>query len=797
MIHKIERIVSIGKFRDFNSVGDVTFNKLTLIYSDNGLGKTTLTSLLRSLVDNDVSIVQKRLATNSQVPQAAQIIQRVGTTNTFHTYRQTGWSNPFQNIEIFDIHFVNDNVYSGFNFDNAHGQNLHQFAIGAAGVQIRDQIEQNKSDKSTKRALIERVKDTIIQQVGFGLTESNLNALINLTEDSAANIDSRIATAQTNLSNAQSNQVIQSLQTLAPLSGMNVSVSFVDIVRDLQTTIEGIQEEALQQLFQNHCGQLSAAGIASPEAWLRLGHNFIQHRNENHQDAICPFCSQPVTGVDLLRSYAQIFNEVFRNFIRRLEGHRNSLQTFNLDAAIQRVNLTHNQNPTRIASWASYLPSGTVQPDLLFMPDSEDIREALNRLRESIELKISNPSVSVPTDSATGFQALIQSINNGINGYNQTVQEFNGAIEGFRSSIITVNQAQTELNRLSRIRQRFLPNVVTSITELITEQGNLQALDTAYPLLLDQQEASANAFFNQYSTSVNRYLRDIFRTPYQISNVQNIRPQGRGVQSRFGYTLTINGQPISFDHSVATNVKDCLSEGDKSTLALAFFLSKIDNDPHRVNKIIVLDDPLSSFDKNRRFQTISELLRLFRNSLQLVVLSHDGKFLYDLNRRVRRRSEKKGLRIFFDEPNATSVLQSFDIEKSLQNDYFICLDKITEFIQGGQDSGKREMRREIRIALEYHLIFKFYNQLGSIEGTFGNLIERLSGLFTSGSIQFRDNNGQSVLDDLTELNEISWDSHHGDGDLFETSTEIPIEQITLNEFKLYLQKTLDLINNRI
>jgi wobble nucleotide-excising tRNase len=796
MIHKIERITSVGRFRNYTAAGDIAFRKLTLIYSDNGLGKTTLAAIIRSLLENNVGIIQKRVSTNAQDPQVAQIIQRIGTTDTFHTYRQTGWSNPFPNIEIFDIHFVNDNVYSGFNFDNAHGQNLHQFAIGAAGVQIRDQIEQNKADKATKRSLIERIKGTIIQQVGFGLTESELNPLVSLTEDSAANIESRIAAAQTNLNNAQANQVIQSLQTLAPLTAINVSINFLEIIRDLQTTIEGIQEEALQQTFQNHCRQLASGGVTSPETWIRQGFNFVQYRNQNSQDAICPFCGQSTNEIDLLRSYAQMFNAAFRDFVSRLEAHRNSLRAFNLDASIQRINLTHNQNPPRILSWETYLPATTTRPDLEFMPETEVIRIALARLAESIEVKISNPSVAVQTDSISEFQTLLHTMNNGINGYNQIVQEFNASIVRFRTTIITVGQAQNELNRLNRIRQRFNAEVITSITELITEQGNLQSLETSYPLLVEQQEAAANAFFTQYGTSVNRYLHDVFRTPYQIANVQNIRPQGRGVQSRFGYTLTINGQPISFDHNATNNVRDCLSEGDKSTLALAFFLSKIENDSGRADKVIVLDDPLSSFDKNRRFQTISELLRLFRDSRQLIILSHDGKFLYDLNRRIRR-SDKKGLRISYDETNTTSTIQPFDIEKSLQNDYFICLDKINDFIQNGVDSGKREIRREIRITLEYHLIFKFYNQLGTVEGTFGNLIERLTTLLNNGSIQFRDANGQSVLEALTELNEMSWDSHHGDADVFETSTEIPIEQITLTEIKTYLRLTLDLINTRI
>ncbi|MBK7110268.1 MAG: hypothetical protein IPH61_14395 [Bacteroidetes bacterium] len=47
------------------------------------------------------------------------------------------------------------------------------------------------------------------------------------------------------------------------------------------------------------------------------------------------------------------------------------------------------------------------------------------------------------------------------------------------------------------------------------------------------------------------------------------------------------------------------------------------------------------------------------------------------------------------------------------------------------------------------------------------------------------------------MNEISWDSHHGDGDILETRNEIPVEDIDLAEFKRYLQTTLDLIEKRL
>ena len=93
----------------------------------------------------------------------------------------------------------------------------------------------------------------------------------------------------------------------------------------------------------------------------------------------------------------------------------------------------------------------------------------------------------------------------------------------------------------------------------------------------------------------------------------------RATRSKIGYKFTIDGQDISFDPNQQNSARDCLSEGDKSTITLAFFLSKLDIDPGLNNKILVFDDPLSSFDNNRRMYTVQLIKDLFPNIKQVVV----------------------------------------------------------------------------------------------------------------------------------------------------------------------------------
>lgn len=187
MINKIERLTSIGKFRNYQAAGQVNFHKLTLIYGDNGGGKTTISSIFRSLTTNKPEIIRSRISTNHTAPQAAQIIQS-GTPNVFHTFGTTGWTIPFPDIEIFDIHFVNENVYSGFDFNDEHKKQLHQFVIGAVGIAIQQQIEQNKIAKTASRQTQTAIEAQLIQQVGNNLAADLITPFLAIPAAQANNI---------------------------------------------------------------------------------------------------------------------------------------------------------------------------------------------------------------------------------------------------------------------------------------------------------------------------------------------------------------------------------------------------------------------------------------------------------------------------------------------------------------------------------------------------------------------------------------------------------------------------------
>lgn len=284
MINKIEHIISIGKFRNFQAVGDIAFKNLTLIYGDNGGGKTTLTSILRSATLNEPEIIKLRQSTNETTSQSAKIIQRNIIGDSHHTFHfSRGWTVPIDDIEIFDSHFVDENIHSGFDFNDGHKKQLHQFVIGAQGVAIQQQIEQNKIAKSTSKATQTTLENQLIQLTGNGLNSGLLATFLNIPVTQAANVNQQIIDAEAALASARSNAVIQTLQRLSQISNITTSIDPKELKQDLQLTTSAIQDTALKIIFDNHCQDLIDNSIKAPEPWLKTGFSFLESKHEKSE----------------------------------------------------------------------------------------------------------------------------------------------------------------------------------------------------------------------------------------------------------------------------------------------------------------------------------------------------------------------------------------------------------------------------------------------------------------------------------------------------------------------------------
>src|ERR1700686_1204149 len=149
-IQQVRLINSIGRFRAASASGDVTFKKFTLIFGENGRGKTTLCAILRSLQTNAPEIIEGRKTLSSTNKPMVRIAMNSGTA----VFADGAWKSPETRIRIFDAQYIADNIYSGDAIGTEQRRNLCRVVLGQNGVELARKYDECDAGINAKNAEI-------------------------------------------------------------------------------------------------------------------------------------------------------------------------------------------------------------------------------------------------------------------------------------------------------------------------------------------------------------------------------------------------------------------------------------------------------------------------------------------------------------------------------------------------------------------------------------------------------------------------------------------------------------------
>ncbi len=137
--------------------------------------------------------------------------------------------------------------------------------------------------------------------------------------------------------------------------------------------------------------------------------------------------------------------------------------------------------------------------------------------------------------------------------------------------------------------------------------------------------------FPQYEVAINNYLQR-FNAGFRLTEVTSVNTRGGSAVS---YSVLINAVavPLAAGNPLGPSFRNTLSAGDRSALALAFFFASLERDPQRAQKIVVIDDPISSLDEHRSLVTIQEMRRLADGGASYCALTLQGVPLRAVARR--------------------------------------------------------------------------------------------------------------------------------------------------------------------
>jgi wobble nucleotide-excising tRNase len=755
MLQKIVHIKSVGRFKSCVASGDVTLRRVTLVFAENGRGKTTLCAILRSLLANAPAVVLGRKTLGN--PDPPDIHLMIGGASVL--FRGGNWSAPFPDIAIFDATYVTENIFAGDLVDTEHRRNLYRVIVGAQGVTLAARVNELDNDIRTKNTEIRDLRTRLQQYILPGMT---IEAFVALAEDAA--IDTKIAAKVQELQAVQRAAQLRQRAILAPIAVPTFPPSFAEL---LAKTFANVSQAATTRVAE-HVAQHRMEGRG--EAWLTQGLSFIT-------DDTCPFCTQNLAPANIVPIYTELFGPEYRALRDQVVALSSQIESGISDSVSASIAQTLLQNVNNAEFWIQYC--NFIAPVL---NGAETAAEVMRTLREAakllLDLKGATPLEPVPPDehytqALAGFEALRAAMGE----YNSAVAAANAIIESRKRQAEAANlhEVESELARLKAFRARHTDNVKALCATDARLQNERTALETAKIQAREQLDAHTSQVITAYGQRINHYLERVnagFRITPPTHNY-------RGGTPNTSYQIVINQHPVDLGDADTPHdrpsFRNTLSAGDKSTLALAFFLAQLEQDPDRARKVIVFDDPFSSQDGFRRNHTVHQIYKCRDNCAQVIVFSHEPGFLKLLWDRVLPADRKTLQLAHVGEENTT--IAEWDIERALQARYRADIDVLQRYFSIGEGE-PRDVIQKIRPVLE-----GFCRNLFPAQFLDGDMMGVIVGkIRTAGPSHTL----YPIADDLDEINIYCRRYHHAE------NPKAANEAIDDTELQGYVRRTLSL-----
>jgi wobble nucleotide-excising tRNase len=426
----------------------------------------------------------------------------------------------------------------------------------------------------------------------------------------------------------------------------------------------------------------SHIGNKESEDWLRKGYKILSDSVDNLHH--CPLCNSNIANTIevLLSDYSNYFSSEYESFQFELVNQikQNDLLTGGVNERSENYMYVIFEKYKFLTGSFEYKIDDSLISDLL----SE--LKCIKRLLEQKKIDINNP---IKYDLSK-FERLLDTYNSQqdkLQKIRQVVLSYLLNDVGNKKKVESqIKELFHSLYYLKLVEQNIDVEPIEYLEKLEAEvqsnKSNLQAQEIDY-----KEQLTKMKFESKY---VNEYLKRL--------NV-----------SKFSVDIDDTLQVIySENKRIKTSLKHSLSEGEKTTLAFAYFLSKVrvEQSESYNNCIIYIDDPISSLDESRLFYTANVINNEFTSALQLFISSHNLKFLKILIN--FKFSDTLGLyEIKYDKCSLIKDLP--EVLWNFNTSYYYKLNQIIDYVNGVIEHSTAIffVPNNIRVVLESFLSFKF------------------------------------------------------------------------------------------
>jgi len=686
MINRLQLLKNIGQFDSVNAAANIPLAPFTLVYSENGRGKTTLAAVLRSLATGDpMPIAERRRLPAQGLPH---VVLECSGGPPPAVFENNAWNRTLADLVVFDDVFVDQNVHSGLAVQAHHRQNLHELILGAQAVALSRQLQQLvERIENHNRDL--RAKDRAIPTADRGpFSVDDFCAL-----PARPDLDQAIYEADRALAAAQEQDGIRTTPPFESLSLPEFDLAAIE--RVLQRDLPALDAATLARV-QEHVASLGQGG----EPWVADGMRRITQEAGGAAAETCPFCAQTLQGSPMIHHYRAYFSDAYaalKHTVSDALGAANRAHGGDVSAGFERAVRVAVE---RRQFWSRFCEVAEVTLDTATIV--RDWRTPREAIVAQLTAKQAAPLERIEVSNETrALVAAYEAHRETISTMNERLQKANQAIGVAKERAATANSTvlPDDLARLKAVRSRHEPATAALCDEYLRERTTKETTEQERDQTRATLEQRRAEVFPGYETAINLYLSK-FNAGFRLGSVTYANTRGGPTCT---YNVLINNTPVSVGGADPApgepSFRNTLSAGDRNTLALAFFFASLDRDTRLANKVVVIDDPISSLDEHRALTTVHEIRRLAERAAQVMVLSHKKPFLCRLWEGADA-TMRAALEVVRDGEGST--LRAWDVAQDSITEHDRRHARLREFLASGAGD-MREVARSIRPHLEAFL----------------------------------------------------------------------------------------------
>lgn len=508
MITRLQLLRNIGQFDSVNAAANIPLARLTVVYSENGRGKTTLAAVLRSLATGDSFPIAERRRLAAQNPPHA-ILECTGGPPPA-VFQNNAWNRTLPDLVVFDDIFVDENVHSGLAVDAHHRQKLHELILGAQAVGLSQRLQNLVAQIETHNTAL-RAKAGAIPAADRGpLSVDEFCAL-----PARPDIDEAIQAGERNLAAAREQDAIRNTQPLDLFSLPAFDLTVLQQV--LQHDLPALDAATLARV-QTHLAGLGQGG----EGWVSDGMRRIPQAGGAAATGTCPFCAQDLQGSPVIQHYRTYFSDAYAALKRTVSD------------ALAGVNRAHGgdvpagfERAVRIAVerrqfWSRFCE--VVEFTLDTAAIVRDWRAAREAVIAHLVAKQAAPLERMGiSDETRALVATYETHRNTIAALNQRLEEVNRAIDIAKERAATANSTvlTADLARLKAVRARHTPANTALCDEYLRELAAKAATEHLRDEARATLEQHRTTVFPGYQTAINLYLQR-FNAGFRLDSVTSV-----------------------------------------------------------------------------------------------------------------------------------------------------------------------------------------------------------------------------------------------------------------------------------